>query len=180
MENALRELRALSERVSRLERQNRFLRAAASALALVFVSAIAMGQASPRRKVEAEEFVVKDPQGRVRVRLARRGLFLLDEKGVPVVALGDTGALMLNGDTPSVQLNRNGSDEQMILGANPEFYGLAIYEKKIRAGLAIVKGVPGLDLFDEKGVSRAHMWLSGDTPDLSLSDANGKVLWSAP
>lgn len=175
MEDTVKELRKLSERVSRLERQIRFLRMAATGFGLICVCAITMGQAMSPRRIEADELILKDPHGRVRVRLASGGLFFLDEKGVPVVGLGDKGALVLSGDAPSVQLNRNGTSELITLGANPGFYGLGIYEKQIRAGLAVMKGVPGLDLFDEKGVSRAHMWLGGDGPDLSLSNANGKA-----
>src|SRR5262245_38819697 len=62
----------LTERLERLERENGWWRRAAT-LALLVTGALALlGQASPRsRVVEAEKFVLKDSDGKVRAVLGR-------------------------------------------------------------------------------------------------------------
>ena len=54
----------LRERLDHLERQHRTLKRAASCAALVIAGVLLMGQATPApRVIEAEKFVVRDPDG---------------------------------------------------------------------------------------------------------------------
>jgi len=66
---------ALTERVEKLERQNRRLKQV-SAVALILAAAVLlMGQASPNRTVEANEFILKDGNGMTRGKWSATGRF---------------------------------------------------------------------------------------------------------
>jgi hypothetical protein len=71
-------------------------------------------------------------------------------------------------------LSRAGNEEQVTLFAGKDHYGLALYGKTIRAGLAVLKRSPALSLFDEAGKERAEIDLSKGEPSLGLFDASGK------
>lgn len=167
-------LESVGWRLDRLERENRFLRRVIVCFLLLASTVIAMGQARPSRILEADAFLLKDATGRIRARLSmeaegRPTLTYLDQKGNLVAALA-------GGDEPFLILNKNGSNEQVQLGANKGLVGLAIYDKGIRAGLSLQKGTPSLDLFDENG----RPALSEDPASLVLFGKDQKVLWSVP
>lgn len=147
------DLHALAERVAKLEAQNRRLKQAGIAALVLASAAVLMGQTQTRRVLEANEFHLKDADGSVRARLStdaanRPILSLLDAKGGPVASLG-------GGRQPFLVLFRPETNEQIRLGANTAFFGLGLYEKEIRAGLAVRDSTPGLDLFDESGTAQA-------------------------
>jgi hypothetical protein len=77
----------LGNRISKLESQNRRLRRIGAATPVVLTLLVIMGEASSRRTVEANEFVLRDGNGNVRARLSMNESFstpemvLLDEKG---------------------------------------------------------------------------------------------------
>ena len=84
----------LIERITRLERESRRLKVIGAVLFLVLTAVGTMGQALPQgvpKRIEAEEFVVRDPNGKLRVRLSvLKGaalVSLLDQSGTPQVAL---------------------------------------------------------------------------------------------
>jgi hypothetical protein len=171
-------LLALAERVAKLETQNRRLKQAGIA-ALIFTSAaVLMGQTRTSRVLEASAFHLKDADGRVRARLStdaadRPTLSLLDATGVPVASLG-------GGSQPFLVLSRPGTNEQIKLGANTAFFGLGLYDKEIRAGLAVQNGTPGLDLFDESGSTQATLAARPTGSSLRLRNPAGKeisTLW---
>jgi hypothetical protein len=181
METSTPSLQSLAGRVKRLEKQNRWLRRAGLAVLFLAAAVGVMGQARPSRVVEANEFVLKDSAGRVRARLSMEGtnrptLSFYDENShIP--------ASLAGGDEPFLVLNRAGSNEQVSLGANKTLYGLALYDKTIRVGLSVQKGVPGLDLFDESGKRRAAITAPPTGPTFNLTDSDGKAgftLWVAP
>lgn len=148
------ELQAVVERLEKVEKENRILKRFCLAILLMLGAAVVMGQARPVRIVEAESFVLKDSAGQVRARLA------VDAPGKPMLSfLGDgrVQAALVGGDEPGLTLNRNGSDDQVVLSATRAQIGLGIYQKAIRAGLAVINGVPGLDLFDENGEKGTHL-----------------------
>lgn len=60
-------------------------------------------------------------------------------------------ASLAAGDEPFLTLQRAGTNEQVQLGANKGWVGLAIYQKEIRAELSVQKGAAALDLFDANG-----------------------------
>jgi hypothetical protein len=167
-------LQALAERVAMLEAQNRRLKQAGIA-ALVLASAVVlMGQTHTSRVLEANEFHLRDADGNVRARLStdtanRPVLSLLDAKGDPVASLG-------GGRQPSLILFRQETNEQIRLGANTAFFGLGLYEKEIRAGLAIQNSVPGLNLFDKSGTAQATIMARPTGSSLFLRNPAGKEI----
>jgi hypothetical protein len=90
-----------------------------------------------------------------------------DARGFPVASLE-------GGDDPFLTLNRAGNEVQVLLSASKDHYGLALYGKTVRAGLAVTKGSPALDIFDEAGKERATVDVTEGGPSFALSDANGK------
>ncbi len=171
-------LRALAERVAKLEAQNRRLKQAGISALILTSAAVLMGQTQTSRVLEANAFLLKDADGRVRARLStdaadRPTLSLLDTKGLPVASLG-------GGGQPFLVLFRPGTNEQIKLGANTAFFGLGLYEKEIRAGLSIQNSKPGLDLFDESGTAQATLAARPTGSFLRLKDPAGKeisTLW---
>ena len=92
------ELAAVVARLEKVERQNRRLRGAGIAVAVLAAAGLLMGQAMPTvRIVQAEGFQLKDGQGKVRAGLGmdKEGpvLFLADENGKPraELAVGKAG-----------------------------------------------------------------------------------------
>ena len=87
MPNPESTLEALSNRVAKLEAQNRRLKKAGIALVIAATSIIAMGQAPVKRIVTADEFILKDSAGIVRAKLGFAGvsneptLTLIDANG---------------------------------------------------------------------------------------------------
>jgi hypothetical protein len=171
---------ALADRVTRVEAQNRRLKKATIA-ALVLVSAVlVMGQAGTRRILEANEFVLKDNSGTARARLSmettnRPTLTFYGEKN-PI------SASLAGGDEPFLILNRAGTDQQVQLGANRDFYGLGLYEKEIRAGISVQNGNPGIELFNESGKPRVSIEAGKTGEFILLGDTAGKessMLWNS-
>jgi hypothetical protein len=172
-------MQAVLRRVERLEKENRQLRRAALAVAVLAAAVLGMGQARPTRMVEANRFLLKDSEGRVRAELSMESgkptLYLRDEKGFPLVGL-------LGGDEPSLTLTRAVNEEQVAISARKEAYGLAVYGKLaphqtgngIVAGLGVTGGFPALSLFDNAGKERATVQVDElGMPALTLSDPDG-------
>ena len=63
-------LESLAGRMNRIERQNRWLKAAAIVAVAVLAAVVCMGQVGVPKVVEAEEFVLRDAQGQKRAALA--------------------------------------------------------------------------------------------------------------
>jgi len=60
---------AMHARISKLEKQNREIKQLGAAALVVVVSLLVMGQAPAKKTVEANEFILKDGNGKVRARL---------------------------------------------------------------------------------------------------------------
>lgn len=173
------ELSAIASRLERLEKENQRLKIAGLLVLLVGATVLVMGQARPRRTLEAERFLLKDAKGRVRAELSmefedRPTLTFSDGKGLPLVSLA-------GGDEPFLVLNRAGSNEQVSLQANRLFYGLGLYGAPhgaaggIRAGLAVHTPGPAVTLYDKEGKERTFLgMLPGAGPTLGLSDETGE------
>jgi hypothetical protein len=169
-------LEALANRVAKLEAQNRRLKRAGIASLVIVSSIIAMGQASTRKVIEANEFVLRDASGIARARLSMEATdrptlsFYKDKTAIT--------ASLAGGDEPFLTMQRTGTSEQVMLGANKDFLGLGLYEKEIRAGFSVQKGVPGLELYNEHGKPQASLNLASLVPSLTMMDPEDKAFLS--
>ena len=96
MEPGTSEWTTVMNRLERLEKQNRRFRQIGAVALVLIGSVLLMGQASPKRTVEANEFLLKDSGGRVRAKLSTEGnlpgpsLVLIDAEGKERVRIGLT------------------------------------------------------------------------------------------
>jgi hypothetical protein len=166
-------IRILAERVSKLEAQNRRLKQAGIGALVLASTLVFMGQAQTNRVLEANAFHLKDATGKVRARLSMEGpdrptLSFLDADGLPLVSLA-------GGNEPFLNLNRPGTAQQITLGANRVFYGLALYDKEIRAGLSVQHGATALDFFDESGKPQGTIATDKNGASILFTDPAGKM-----
>lgn len=85
------QINTLIQRLDRLEQKNRFWKRVALLFLVIMVPAILMGQALPnRRVVEAEKFILKDTDGRVRGVLGAESPGL-PPKGLAISIIGQYG-----------------------------------------------------------------------------------------
>jgi hypothetical protein len=161
----------LIERISRLEHHqaelrsaNRRLRLVTDALMLFIGAIIFMGQTAsvPSRTVEAEQFVLRGSDGRVR----------------GVMGISDDGAVGIN-------LNDIKGQSRITLDlAADGAPGLDLYDPngKMRATLALgAAGTPGLGLYDASGKLRTSLDVPAhETPGLAFYHRDGKPAWGAP
>lgn len=174
MESGAAELTAVMQRLEQLEKQNRRFKQVGTAILLFLGCTFLMGQTTPYRTIEANEFVLKDTQGKMRGKLA-----------------------MTDGTAPELILYDSGGIDRVRLGANP-FLGsmLSFYsaEKKsgpLRDGLKIDINEAGVAIFDDAGFEARIGGIdlvtprTGETSKTSaasvvLFDKDKKVLWKAP
>jgi len=161
----------LIERITQLEQQqhelrrtNRRLRFVGGALMLFTGAIVIMGQAAspPSRSVEAEQFVLRGSDGKVR----------------GAMGIGDDGAVGINLNDAkgqsriTVDLAADGSP------------GLDFYDQngKLRAMLALgPEGTPGLGLYDQSGKLRTSLDVPAhETPGLAFYHRDGKPAWGVP
>ncbi len=167
----------LVRRIDRLERENRRLRRAATAIALGVAAVFLMGQTVPKGPVvETQKLVLKDKRGKIRAVLGEFsedepfGLLIFDgnqrirtklgleEGGSPVLALADqrgVDRVMLH---PALGLRVLGDGPSVTLGVN---YG----------------NEPALHLSDKDGWTRAALVLTGTNtaPILKFLDPRGNA-----
>jgi hypothetical protein len=150
------------QRIESLEREVRRWRRGAVLLTLAAVGLATMAHASTgTRVVEAQRFVLKDSQGRVRAEWGGDNdhsiaLRFKDDSGAPRLTLG------LEDDAALLVLSEKGG--------------------RPRAGLVTLgHGVPGLTFYDALGRARAELGLARDgAASVSLIDARGGVSWKSP
>jgi hypothetical protein len=196
------ELQTVFDRLERLESQNRRLKTA-GVLALVVVSALVlMAQVKPAsRVVEASEFILRDPEGRMRAHLSiSRGvpvLDLLDVTGKAVARLDpSTLALMSKKGVGILSVDNNGS----YLSLSFAMYRAVLHPDELSLDGAVgMKGInlgflanaPSLKLSDgegyrtEIGSTILMSTLTGEThktsaASLAMFGKDGKVIWRAP
>ena len=179
MNRMISDLPDLVQRVEKLEKANRRLKLA-GVLALTLVGCLLLlGAASPKRTVEAEEFVLRDANGDERARLGitasgsalgfrdangnlravlstKGGLILYDAKGDMRLSLGD-----LPGGAALLLKDANGVSRVM----------LSVFDAGATAGLL---------LYDANGKVAVLVAVSPRGRELKLLDANGKLIFSAP
>jgi len=153
-------IEALSQRVARLERQNRRLRQAGVTALLAFAAIFLMGQAKSSRTaqvsvakaLEAGKLILKDGRGKKRAEL---GLFL------------DRPALVFYDEAESALLS---------LGAEPEGAGLTLYDRAAgkAAQLNTTENGPVLSLYSG-GLKRLNLSVSRQGPAVGLVGRKGEA-----
>jgi hypothetical protein len=167
------ELRDLRTRVEHLEKQNRRLKRAGLAVVVLVGSAAALGAAYARpavpQKIVAHEFDVVDSSGRVRMRLDRVSLNLLNETGRPAIALINA----TNGSGLEFYGMRNekmGKFSFPVSRMQLNSWGLQFADKDGNTAISL----GGVNL--GKGDSpKAELQLNGESPSISLFDPHGKA-----
>jgi len=162
----------LTERIERLERQNRLFEGAATVAALAVIAVVVMGQAAPRTStVEAQKFVLKDKTGKIRAVLGEGpdneiGLLVYDGKQRPraMIAVDDN-------DMPVIRVSDDAGKERVVLDA---ISGVRVEGNGPRVVLGVQHGnEPALQLIDKDGWTRATLSLTNTAPILKFLDPRG-------
>ena len=153
---------SVTRRLDRVERDNRRLKLAVGMLMAGLGAMTLLGAAGRHGPViEAEQFIVKDDAGRLRLALGAR-----HQSGLPGLVFYDK-----DGDA-NVLLNL-GSDESP---------GLWFYNKdRIRASISLAGDQMRLQMFDKENRIRTSVQIDQDgTPSMKLYDKLEKAIWQAP
>ena len=165
---------AVVGRLEKLERQNRRMKQTGAVVLILAAAVLLMGQTSPNRTVEANEFILKDTEGRVRAKLS------MTENVVPELILFDA-----NG-TDRIRLGVN-----PFLGSTLSFYSAGGKSGPLRDGLTVDLNQMGLAIFDDEGFEtrigatdlvtpRTGGTYKTSAASVVLFDKDKKVLWKAP
>jgi len=164
MASEVPDVQELEQRLTRVERDNRFLILAGGAVLVVCVVALAWGIFSQRKDhtIEGRRFLLRGPEGNTRAELAVNpegvvGLWLFDKEGkfratVTTTATGSPGIIFYD---------RNGRN---------------------RAEFALLPDdSPGLALSEQGGMASVGLIVTKDSvPHFRLADKAGKFLVSVP
>jgi hypothetical protein len=177
------ELQILFSRIERLERQNRFIKRSAVSVGVLLGSILLMGQVRPNRTIEAERFVVRDSNGKVR---AAFGMEPSDSSGA-TLSLGSTGITTVGAEEKNVIYLHAGSDLAWLImrspGSNEAF--------NVRVGSHDTQPSPQLSVSDRQGyeldLGKTDLLTSrtGESHQTSAASVvmfgkDKNVLWSAP
>ena len=150
---------AITERLDRLEKENRrFKRLGLTALA-VMAATLVMGQSPSRRTVEANEFVLRDASGTIRATLKMYN-------GEPLLTLLGSKGKAEAGPEQIDFVDSNGTTRAM-LGSHS-----AIYYQQVGGKTVITDEGPGLLLSGPDGKTRADFRGMADGAELSLYGQN--------
>ena len=192
MNSQMAELEGVRERLNRLERQNRRLKFAGLSILGLAVAAILMGQASPRKEIRAERFVLIGKGGKKLAELSSGSFVTKDFKEVKEYPLAVHFRLFDSDGKPKVSLSvqdgypdlsMGSIDTKMLfLTASPDITGLVVKDKKfsdqIRLG-AKSAGSPTLELFEGRGQKTVSIKGGGGGSILLGQDGNDRIrLWS--
>ena len=175
---------ALAARLAALERSHARLRRLVAVLVLALLAALLVGAGKPAATgkpavdgvISGRSLKLLDDQGRVRVLLnTNAGLSFLDANGHGRATIGLDGTgfpgLVFNGDGTRAILNVNADGPALTMTGT----GGAL-----RAILALVKGQPGLVLFDGEEHERAKVTVEDGNGRGMLQDADGGISWRIP
>jgi len=192
------------DRLEKLERQNRQMKLAGAVALVLAASVVLMGQVPVTRTVEANQFILKDGDGKVRADLAVNangaGLTLYDPSGKvramltvtpagPGLSLhdakGHSRVLVGADDTEdsfAVGFNDEKGTQRVALGFQHETGKLYFFDtnQRPRIGLLAAEQLAGLTIFDDTGEVRGVYGMDRGRPVVRLRDENGKVVWQAP
>ncbi len=130
MQVDLTEQQTLIQRINRLERQNRAVRAAGTLAVLVGAAALCIGMSAPRRTLETDLLIIKDATGNTRMILG------MSDDGPAITMLDSNGKLRAN-----IGVTEKG----------PEFDFLDQSETPRLQMFIDDKQVPRLNLLDSRG-----------------------------
>jgi hypothetical protein len=201
------EKQPLEVRIEKLERQNRLFRRGALTCLIALVSVGLLGQTKhPRKappapaapvvpeKLEAESFVMKDSNGKIRAELSMAAtgpaLKLLDESGTALITLalndgGPKGPMMRLSDPQhqagvSVSVLEGMGSQLSLVGTRPD----------IQARVAVAPDGTSLEISDADGfatsIGNGMQASKGKQPkkttaaSVTLYGKDRKVLWSTP
>ena len=173
---------AVSHRLDRLERENRFFKAVGLVALAVIAAVVLMGQGTGSKVakvIEAEKFVLRDGNGK------ERGLLSITNE-VVVFSLSDKAGRVRhklsvepNGATNFLLGDRDGDPRVQLIVLPDGQPGLWLYGKKSKILAKLSEGV--LDLRHENQNSRVTMIILHDgSPHMALFDKAGKAIWIAP
>jgi hypothetical protein len=192
----------LCERVERIERQNRRFRLLGGAALAAFGALVLMGQAPVKgRTLEAETIILKDADGKVRLRMETKGhavllrLFDRQEQVREELAVADKAAYITigdatgrprimagvqgegNADETSLALSGKNGDPMAELTSTGDTSGLKIFDAHHRLASSFLVSPEGnnVTISDPAGTPRARLGLIGDKSALLLYDGNGKL-----
>jgi hypothetical protein len=161
MQGLTTDLQSLIARIEKLERQNRRFKRGGLAILLAAATLIGMGQGRPTRSLEAEQFILKDAQGRPRLVI-----------GTPSISGAAVG---LAPDEPAIWLDRDKS--HAVLTSD----GLGFSNEKGTARLDSTDSGPTLRFFNYKMADTLYLSplrfeMNGESnlgPNIFLDDAGG-------
>ena len=193
----------IQSRLEKLERENRRVKRFGALAALIGGSLLLMGQAKTSRTVEAESFVLRDPQGRLRATLdmwhGSPMLRLYDKSSVARAWLwlagnGEPGLTFYDAaGNPMVTLaaTKDGASLSLNQGAMKTLSLQESIRQKGGIGLSAMNGGAKLEAEDSQGFSvvlgntELVTPKTGETHQTSAAsivtfDRDGNVLWSTP
>jgi hypothetical protein len=196
------EIQNLGERLATLERRNkRFWQLCLVPWVFLLVVALT-GQSTAPRTIEANEFVLRDADGKVRARLKMEqnnaSLQLYDRQEAPTVALDSNATLYLFApDSTKKLIVLNSSKLQFCEGTSlisylsPEGLGLHQAPGRTAAGIRVDAGDGQVFVTDRKGFQAVlgHFPLENLTKgtsittsaaSLALINPQKRVIWQAP
>ena len=157
------------ERLEKLEKQNRRIKQVGTVVLFLAVAVLVMGQAPPKRTVEANEFILQDTNGKLGAKLAML-------PGFSTLALYDENAR-----------------ERVYMLASPFGGSLSLFggDRDARVTVSTLLGRPTLTIVDEEGfettigTSDLISTGTGETHKTSAAsvvmfDKDKKVIWKAP
>jgi hypothetical protein len=201
------EKQPLEVRIEKLERQNRLFRRGALTCMIALVSVGLMGQTKhPRKaapaptapmipeKIEAQSFILKDSNGKIRAELSMAGtgpgLKLRDENGTPLITISlndgnPQGPMMLFSDPQhdagfSLSVLQGMGSQMSLVGARPD----------IQARIEVAPDGTSFEMSDANGfatsIGNGMQASKGKQPkkttaaSITLYGKDRKVLWSTP
>jgi hypothetical protein len=186
-------LEEICERLSNLEKQNRRLKRSGAAALIVAASLALLGQTPARKTVEANEFILRDSDGRVRARLgtvsANPGASypkavqfqLFDPKGTERVDLSDGIGLVpslslydLEGKERASLMEAFGQGGMLIFTDEKRNQTARVGPTDVKAG--DVEATDSFALFDEGGNLRARLFMTArSTTEMTIPGSTEKV-----
>lgn len=167
----------LETRVEKLEKRCRRYEGALILLFFLLFGAFflaAKEQQSATQAIEAEKFVVKDPEGRERAYLDEGGMVVLDGNGKERIRLGltekgATFAFFNENQKPEMTLSSFEGEPSLVLGDDRRTQSVSLYV--LEEGTLVGET-------DARGKVRALLGVNKNKEFLRLFDSAGKLSWS--
>ena len=159
-------------RLDKLERQNRRLRQGVALILTILGTLLLIAQSSPKRTVEAEEFILRDAAGRIRAKL---GMWTAE----PSFALYDSAGrakVLMDGNGPAVHLSDANAIPRLSIMVDESGAGFSVSDTRGRLrgvlGTRDSQNATTVSFYDEKAMGRAAIGLVANGPLVTLQDAS--------